>query len=132
MSGYGIWIGSLLLFICVLVMVIIGDNRVQLLELEYNPVRGGKKMHTGYPVIVIAEIIVQVATVIAREDDDILLRACILEARNNKMIYLIAKYFSTILHELTVISTLQTNAKLKTAYANRSWLRRKRLRGSHL
>jgi hypothetical protein len=116
-----------------LVIVIIGDNRIQLLEMEYNPVRGGERMHTGYPVMVVAEIIVQVATVIAREDDDILLTACILEARNNKMIYLIAKYFSTILHELTVISTLQTNAETNTEYLQlRLWLRRKRPRGSHL
>jgi acyl-CoA hydrolase len=116
----------MLLFIFVLVIVIIGDNRFQLLELEYNPVRGGEKLHTGYPVIVVAEIIMQVATVIAREDDDILLTACILEARNNKMIYLIAKYFSTILHELTVISTLQTNAEANTSNLQKNMAKKKK------
>ena len=68
-------------------------------------------MHTGYPVIVVAEIVVQATTgVVERERVEYISIACILVARNNKIINLIAKYFSTILHELTVISTLQTNA----------------------
>ena len=87
-------------------------NTVQLLELEYNPCRVGKKIYTGYPVIVVAEIVivVQATTVVVRIDCDMLSMACIMERRNNEINHLIAKYFSTFLHELTVISTLQTNA----------------------
>jgi hypothetical protein len=78
---------------------------------EYNPVRVGEKIHTGYPVIVVAEIVIVVqATEVVSPDSDILSMACIIEGRNNEIKHLIAKYFSTFLHELTVISTLQTNA----------------------
>ena len=80
--------------------------------MEYNPVRVGEKIHTGYPVIVVAEIVivVQATTEVVNSDPDILSMACIMEGRNNEIKHLIAKYFSTFLHELTVISTLQTNA----------------------
>jgi hypothetical protein len=63
---------------------------------------------------VVAEIVkvVQATTVVVNRDCDILSMACIIEGRNNEINHLIAKYFSTFLHELTVISTLQTNANV--------------------
>lgn len=85
---------------------------------RHNPVKVGRKMHTGYPVIVVAEIVVQATTemVVTKRRDDITSLACMIVARNNEMIPLIAKYFSTILHELTVISSLQTNALMRYTY----------------
>jgi len=44
------------------------------------------------------------------QGSDIFCVACMMAHRNNEMINLIAKYFSTFLHELTVISSLQSNA----------------------
>jgi hypothetical protein len=65
--------------------------------------------------MVVAEVAIaaQATTVLVTENieiNDICFTACMMKARNNEMIQLIAKYFITILHELTIISTLQTNA----------------------
>ena len=67
-------------------------------------------MITGYPVIVVV-VIAETDTFFGVKkfaDDDIWAAFCMMVARNNKMKYLIAIYFSTFLHKLTVSSTAQS------------------------
>jgi hypothetical protein len=63
-------------------------------------------------VVMVATVIVPAKEIFARGvSENILCVACMIAHRNNEMINLIAKYFLTFLHELTVISSLQSNAE---------------------
>lgn len=70
-------------------------------------------MNTGYPVVMVMIITgMQAVTTFGIKvlNDNKFFGACIMTGRNNEMKYLIAKYFVTFFHELTVISALQSNA----------------------
>ena len=77
-------------------------------------------------VIVVATIEIPAKEISARDViENILCVACMIAHRNNEMIDLIAKYFSTFLHELTVISSLQSNAPRPLLREKRFGVRRR-------